>query len=70
MSSTSRPDSPCVAVCTTLYDEFCRGCRRHYLEVANWNQMVDDKKQEVWDRITKQGYPRRNFTKQEKEDTK
>ena len=51
MSSTSRPDSPCVAVCTTLYDEFCRGCGRHYLEVANWNQMVDDKKQEVWDRI-------------------
>lgn len=32
--------------------------------------MADDKKQEVWDRITKQGYPRRNFTKQEKEDTK
>jgi uncharacterized protein len=26
-----RPDSPCIAVCTTLYDEKCKGCGRTYL---------------------------------------
>jgi predicted Fe-S protein YdhL (DUF1289 family) len=29
-----RPDSPCIAVCTTLYDEKCKGCGRTYMEVA------------------------------------
>lgn len=62
MTAAARPDSPCVAVCTTLYDEICRGCGRHYLEVANWNQLEQDKKDRIWQRITVAGYPRRNFT--------
>jgi len=46
-----RPDSPCVAVCTTLYDEICKGCGRTYVEVANWVFMTDDERDSVWQRI-------------------
>jgi uncharacterized protein len=48
---TDRPDSPCIAVCTTLYDEVCRGCGRTYLEVAQWNQMDAQEREAVWFRI-------------------
>jgi len=52
-------DSPCVAVCSTLFDEVCRGCGRTAAEVANWVFLSDDEKRVVWQRITAQGYPRR-----------
>ena len=29
-------DSPCIGVCTTLYDEICQGCGRTLGEVSNW----------------------------------
>lgn len=48
---TERPDSPCLGVCTTTYDEFCRACHRHYLEVANWVSMTQAEKDAVWERI-------------------
>jgi predicted Fe-S protein YdhL (DUF1289 family) len=47
----TRPDSPCVAVCTTLYDQVCKGCGRTYLEVAWWNVMTPEAKEKVWQRI-------------------
>jgi len=53
-------DSPCVAVCSTLYDEICRGCGRTVMEVANWVFFTEEEKRAVWDRILSQGYPRRN----------
>ncbi|AOB24932.1 PF06945 family protein [Bordetella bronchiseptica CA90 BB1334] len=53
-------DSPCVAVCSTLFDDICRGCGRTAMEVANWVFMSDEEKREVWARIRAQGYPRRN----------
>lgn len=37
-------DSPCVAVCSTLYDEICRGCGRTVMEVANWVFLPKKKK--------------------------
>jgi len=52
-------DSPCVAVCSTLYDDICRGCGRTAMEVANWVFLSDDEKRAVWARIRAQGYPRR-----------
>jgi predicted Fe-S protein YdhL (DUF1289 family) len=45
------PDSPCIGVCTTLYDSECKGCGRTYMEVANWNAMTEDQKNIVWHRI-------------------
>lgn len=53
-------DSPCVAVCSTLYDDICRGCGRTAMEVANWVFFDSTEKRQIWDRITAQGYPRRN----------
>jgi predicted Fe-S protein YdhL (DUF1289 family) len=55
-----RPDTPCVAVCSTTFDEICRGCGRTYIEVAHWVSMSDEAKEKVWVRILEQGYPRRN----------
>jgi len=53
-------DSPCVAVCSTLYDDVCRGCGRTVMEVANWVFFSEEEKRAVWKRITSEGYPRRN----------
>lgn len=55
-----RADTPCVAVCSTTFDEVCRGCGRTVAEVANWVVMDADQKEVVWQRILAQGYPRRN----------
>jgi hypothetical protein len=55
-----RPDTPCVAVCSTTFDEVCRGCGRTVAEVANWVSMNAEQKEVVWVRILAQGYPRRN----------
>lgn len=55
-----RPDTPCVAVCSTTFDEVCRGCGRTVAEVANWVSMSAEHKEVVWQRILAQGYPRRN----------
>lgn len=52
-------DSPCVAVCSTLFDDVCRGCGRTVMEVSNWVFMDQAEKQAVWVRIHSQGYPRR-----------
>jgi predicted Fe-S protein YdhL (DUF1289 family) len=51
----NRPDSPCIAVCTTLYDEKCRGCGRTYIEVAQWNGYTQEQKDAVWERIEREG---------------
>ena len=55
-----RPDTPCVAVCSTTFDEICRGCGRTYIEVAQWVMMSAEQKEIVWQRILAAGYPRRN----------
>jgi predicted Fe-S protein YdhL (DUF1289 family) len=49
-----------VAVCSTTFDEICRGCGRTVAEVAHWVSMSDLQKALVWQRILAQGYPRRN----------
>ncbi|MES3023456.1 MAG: DUF1289 domain-containing protein [Pseudomonadota bacterium] len=60
LSAPPRADTPCVAVCSTTFDEICRGCGRTVVEVAHWVSMNDDQKELVWQRILAQGYPRRN----------
>lgn len=60
-SSSSRPDTPCVAVCSTTFDDVCRGCGRTVDEVANWVFMTEEEKERVWARITAEGYPRRHY---------
>ena len=48
------------AVCSTTFDEICRGCGRSVVEVAHWVSMSAEQKELVWQRILAQGYPRRN----------
>ncbi len=56
-----RPDTPCVAVCSTTFDDICRGCGRTVDEVAQWVFMDVEQREVVWQRILAQGYPRRNY---------
>ena len=58
-SKPETADSPCVAVCSTLFDDVCRGCGRTIMEVSDWVFMSDADKQAVWVRIRAEGYPRR-----------
>lgn len=56
----NEPDSPCVAVCSTLFDDICRGCGRTVWEVSTWVTMTPEEKRAVWARIRAEGYPRRD----------
>jgi predicted Fe-S protein YdhL (DUF1289 family) len=48
-------ESPCIGICSTVYgDDICRGCKRHYLEVINWNRYADPQKQRVNQRLEQQ----------------
>lgn len=58
-NKSQRPDTPCVAVCSTTFDDVCRGCGRTVQEVIDWVAMDEDQKEQVWQRILAQGYPRR-----------
>ena len=59
-------DSPCIGVCTTLYDEICQGCGRTLAEVSNWVFFSQEEKDSVWQRIRAEGTATR-FQRQAKE---
>jgi predicted Fe-S protein YdhL (DUF1289 family) len=61
-------DSPCIGVCTTLYDEICQGCGRTLGEVSNWVFFSQEEKDLVWKRIRADGTAMR-FQRQTKENT-
>jgi predicted Fe-S protein YdhL (DUF1289 family) len=48
-------DSPCIGICSTLFDEVCQGCGRTAAEVCNWVFMTSEEKQAIWARITSEG---------------
>ncbi|KAJ8136518.1 hypothetical protein OY671_010269 [Metschnikowia pulcherrima] len=56
---SDRPDSPCIGICSTLFDEICQGCGRTAAEVSNWVFYSDEEKQVIWERITREGTARR-----------
>jgi len=49
------PDSPCIGICSTLFDEVCTGCGRTAGEVSNWVFLSDEEKATVWERIVREG---------------
>ena len=59
-------DSPCIGVCTTLYDDVCQGCGRTLGEVSNWVFLSQEEKDLVWTRIRADGTAMR-FQRQAKE---
>ena len=49
------PDSPCIGVCSTLFDDVCKGCGRTAAEVSNWVFLSDDERRAVWERVKAEG---------------
>ncbi len=48
-------ESPCIGICSTVYgDDICRGCKRHYLEVIDWNRYDAAQKQAINARLQQQ----------------
>lgn len=47
--SAERPDSPCIAVCSTAVgDDICRGCARSFDEISHWCFMDEAERERVW----------------------
>tara|TARA_A100001015_G_scaffold146759_1_gene162671 strand:- start:5396 stop:5854 length:459 start_codon:yes stop_codon:yes gene_type:complete len=44
--------TPCVGVCSTIYgDDICRGCHRTFEEIIKWNNLSDNEKLEINQRL-------------------
>lgn len=49
MKSLETVLSPCIGVCSTTYgDDVCRGCKRRFDDVTDWNGYDDGKKITVY----------------------
>ncbi len=55
----NRPDSPCIGICSTLFDEICQGGGRTAMEGANWVFFNEAEKRVIWERITQEGTAQR-----------
>lgn len=45
-------DTPCIGICSTIYgDNLCRGCKRTYQEVIDWNIYSEDAKSDIMSRL-------------------
>ena len=45
-------DTPCIGICSTVYgDNVCRGCKRFYKEIINWNSYDDIEKNIIFKRL-------------------
>ncbi|KMN33889.1 hypothetical protein VI26_15235 [Chromobacterium sp. LK1] len=50
--SAKRPDSPCIAVCSTAVgDDICRGCARSFDEISQWCFMDEEERELVWQQL-------------------
>lgn len=48
-------ESPCIGICSTVYgDNICRGCKRDYREVIDWNRYLLIKKKTINQRLQEQ----------------
>ena len=48
----SATETPCIGVCSTIYgDEVCRGCKRFYHEIIDWNSFDDQRKLTILRRL-------------------
>ena len=46
--------SPCLGRCSTTYgDNICRGCKRDWKEVIDWNAMDNSRKESYWQKLAK-----------------
>jgi predicted Fe-S protein YdhL (DUF1289 family) len=46
-------DTPCIGICSTVYgDVVCRGCKRFYREIIDWNGFDHSQKHAVYQRLS------------------
>ena len=72
LTGDAESDTPCIGICSTLYDEICKGCGRTFEEVQRWPEMSPGSKRAVWRRITLHGDSWRfnRYAERAKEDAK
>lgn len=45
-------DTPCIGICSTVYgDEICRGCKRNFQEIIDWNGLNFSQREIIWERL-------------------
>lgn len=45
-------DTPCIGICSTVYgDIVCRGCKRYYHEIIDWNRFDQEKREGIYKRL-------------------
>lgn len=49
--TSTLPDSPCIGLCSTQFEDICRGCGRTVTEVSNWIFLTEDERRSVWIRV-------------------
>lgn len=50
--SLKKIDTPCIGICSTIYgDEVCRGCKRSYQEVIDWNTYSNEQRKSIFSRL-------------------
>jgi predicted Fe-S protein YdhL (DUF1289 family) len=52
---SGNPDTPCIGVCSTLFDDTCKGCGRTAQEVIDWISLQPEQKAAIWARIVEEG---------------
>ena len=43
----TKPQSPCISLCTLDEDDICMGCLRSLDEIVDWTMLSDDEKRAV-----------------------
>ena len=47
LMTASKPQSPCISICTLDEQDMCMGCYRTLDEIVDWTMMSDDEKRVV-----------------------
>ena len=47
----TKPQSPCISICTLDDNDVCMGCLRTLDEIVDWTMLSDDEKRGVLERV-------------------
>lgn len=51
----TKPQSPCISICTLDEEDMCMGCLRTLDEIVDWTMLSDDEKRSVLDNVAERG---------------
>lgn len=43
--------SPCVKKCNLDHKQFCTGCKRHVMEIAQWTHYTDAQRKQILEEL-------------------